>query len=94
METQKDQLLKYAKEHGYDSFDFYMDNGYSGLNYDRPAFLRLEADIQAGSIGTVIVRNVDRFGRNIFENTYWVEQLRKNGITFIAADICRTAFRR
>lgn len=87
MEIQKDQLLKYAKEHGYDDFDFYMDNGYSGLNYDRPAFLRLEADIQAGSVRAVIVRNIDRIGRNIFETTHWIEQLRKKGIPFVAADM-------
>lgn len=87
LEAQKDQLCIYAKEHGYDSLNYYMDNGYSGLNYDRPALLRLEADIQAGRIGAVIVRNVDRIGRNIFETAHWIEQLRKKGIPFIAADM-------
>ena len=87
LEAQKDQLCIYAKEHGYDSLNYYMDNGYSGLNYNRPALSRLEADIQAGRIGAVIVRNVDRIGRNIFETAYWIEQLRKKGIAFVAVDM-------
>lgn len=87
LEAQKDQLCIYAKGHGCDSLDYYMDNGYSGLNYDRPAFSRLEADIQAGRVGAVIVRNVDRIGRNTFETAHWIEQLRKKGIPFIATDM-------
>jgi len=57
------------------------------LNYDRPAFSRLEADIQAGHVGAVIVRNMDRIGRDIFETTHWIEQLRKKGIQFLTTDL-------
>lgn len=87
LESQKEYLRRYAHEHGYDNLDFYLDNGYSSLNYDRPAFSKLEADIQAGRVGAVIVRNVDRVGRNIFETAYWIEQIRKKGIAFVAADV-------
>ena len=86
LEAQKEYLRGYAKEHGYDRIGYYMDNGYSGLNYDRPAFSRLEADIQAGRVGAVIVRNVDRIGRNVLETTHWIEQLRKKGVAFLTTD--------
>lgn len=87
LETQKDRLCGYAADNGYDNIDFYMDNGYSGLNYDRPAFSRLEADIQAGIVEAVIVRDVTRIGRNILDTVQWIERLRDKGIAFISADL-------
>jgi len=87
LEAQKDRLCRYAAESGYDNLDFYMDNGYSGLNYDRPAFSRLEADIQAGLIKAVIIRDITRIGRNIFGTVQWIERLRMKGIALISADL-------
>jgi len=87
LEAQKDRLCGYAAENGYDNLDFYMDNGYSGLNYDRPAFSRLEADIQAGLIEAVIIRDVTRIGRNVFDTVQWIERLRMKGIALISADL-------
>ena len=87
MEAQKDRLCQYAVENGYDNLDFYIDNGYSGLNYDRPAFSRLEADIQAGLIEAVIIRDVTRISRNVFDTVQWIERLRMKGIALISADL-------
>lgn len=67
LEAQKETLSRYAEHLGHDQLSFYLDNGWSGLNFERPAFSRLEADIQAGLVRTVIVRSIDRIGRNSFD---------------------------
>lgn len=87
MDTQKDHLRRYAAKIGFNCPNFYMDNGYSGLNYNRPAFSRLEADIKAGLLDAVIVRNQTRIGRNVFETAHWIDRLRSNGVAFIEADL-------
>ncbi len=87
LETQKEQLCRYAKECGYNNLEVYMDMGFSGLNYDRPSFSKLEADIQSGYIGAVIVKNLDRIGRSIFETARWMEWVRKNGVKLYTADV-------
>lgn len=87
LDIQKDRLCGYAADNGYDNLVLYMDNGFSGLNYDRPAFSRLEADIQAGIIEAVIVRDVTRIGRNILATEQWIERLRDKGIALISADL-------
>lgn len=87
IDAQKNYLRGYAAEIGFICSDFYMDNGFSGLNYNRPAFSRLEADMRAGLLDAVIVRNQTRIGRNVFENDRWINRLRSNGIAYIEADL-------
>ncbi len=91
LETQKEALVRYATHLGYDQPVFYLDNGYSGLNIDRPDFLRLDADIQAGHIGAVIVCNIDRIGRNAFEVMTWINRLQKKGVKFFPMDLAFSA---
>lgn len=50
-------LQKYADDHGFRNRKFYVDDGYSGANFDRPGFKEMMADIQAGKVGTVIVKD-------------------------------------
>ena len=50
-------LLQYAKEHRFPNPTFFVDDGYSGTNYDRPGFQAMLADIEAGKVGTVIVKD-------------------------------------
>ena len=54
--SQKQILSQYAKQHGMSETEFYIDDGFSGTNYDRPDFKRLERDIEAGKISTVITK--------------------------------------
>lgn len=62
---QKILLEQYASEHGFSNIQFYIDDGYSGLNFaTRPALNRLLGDIEAGIIGTVIVKDLSRLGRD------------------------------
>lgn len=73
--TQKEILSQYARQHGMSETEFYIDDGYSGTNYDRPDFKRLERDIEAGKVGTVITKDLSRLGRDYLKTGYYVEVL-------------------
>ena len=65
--------------------DFYQDDGYTGTNFDRPAFRRLEADLQAGKINCVLVKDLSRFGRDYIEMGRYLERVfPAQGVRFIA----------
>ena len=55
--TQKMILSKYAEDHGFPNIQYYVDDGFSGANFDRPGFKRMIADAEAGLIGTVICKD-------------------------------------
>lgn len=71
--NQKEILLKYAKDHGFHNMQFFVDDGISGTTFDRPDFLRMNAMIERGEIGTVIVKDLSRFGRNYLEAGNYLE---------------------
>ncbi len=62
--NQKLILERYAFEHGYHDYEFYIDDGYSGVSFMRPDFMRMMADIEKGRICRIIVKDMSRFGRN------------------------------
>lgn len=62
---QKEMLAKYAKEHGFTNTEFYVDDGYSGTNFNRPDFQRMMSDVEEGKIGTVIVKDMSRFRQRL-----------------------------
>lgn len=64
MPIKKKLLAKYAKEHGFSNTKFYVDDGYTGTNFNRPDFQRMLADMDMGYISTVIVKDSSRLGRN------------------------------
>ena len=57
-------LLQYAQEHGLTVIDEYVDDGWSGTNYDRPSFQRMIDDIEDGKINCVVTKDLSRLGRN------------------------------
>lgn len=82
---QKEILAKYAKEHGFVNCEFYVDDGYSGTNFNRPDFQRLMADAEEGKLSTVIVKDMSRFGRDYIMVGYYTEIYFSNlDIRFIA----------
>ena len=56
--NQKKILQKYALEHGYTNFRFYIDDGISGTTFNRPGFQQMIADIEAGLVKRVIIKNM------------------------------------
>lgn len=86
LEQQEETLQAYARENGYSNLAGYLDNGYSGLDFNRPALAALNKDIREGKISAVIVRNESRIGRNLFEVDNWIEGLEKRGVAFITTD--------
>ena len=58
IKTQRDILEAYAKREGFVIVDEYVDDGYSGTNFDRPAFQRMLTDIEAGRINCVLTKDI------------------------------------
>lgn len=79
--NQKLILQKYADDHGFRNCKFYVDDGYSGANFDRPGFQEMMADIQVGKVGTVIVKDQSRLGRDYLQTGMLME------ITFPQYDV-------
>lgn len=71
--NQKAMLKDYAERMGLLPFDFYVDDGYTGRNFNRPSFQRLISDIEAGKIGCVITKDLSRLGRNYIEAGSYIE---------------------
>lgn len=86
--NQKKILEKYCRDHGYTAIRHYdEDDGYSGTNFNRPGFQRLLADIKAGKIKRVIVKDMSRFGRNYLQVGMYTEMLfPEYGVHFIAVN--------
>lgn len=80
-------LESYAKQHGFTSLKWYTDDGFSGANFDRPGFQEMLSDIEAGKIGTVIVKDMSRLGRNYLQVGMYTEMVfPQNGVRFIAVN--------
>ena len=83
--TQKAMLMEYATRNGFGNCQFYVDDGYSGTNSDRPAFQELLDDIREGKVATVITKDQSRLGRNHIETgTYMEIFFPEHGVRYIA----------
>ncbi len=71
--NQKELLRSYADNMGFENCRFYVDDGYSGTNFDRPDFQRMINDINEGKISTVITKDLSRLGRNYLETGTYLE---------------------
>ena len=58
IQNQKDILLRYAKEHRFPNPTFFVDDGYSGTNYDRPGFQQMLSEIEAGKVTVVLSKDL------------------------------------
>ena len=83
--NQKRILETYAKQNGFSNLRWYTDDGYSGANFQRPGFQAMLADIEAGKVGTVIVKDMSRLGRNYLQVGMYTEMIfPQKGVRFIA----------
>lgn len=73
IQHQKQILEKYARDNGIGHYKFYVDDGYSGTNFNRPGFKEMLADIEAGYVSAVVVKDMSRFGRNYLEVGMYTE---------------------
>ena len=83
--NQKAILGKYASEKGFPNPQFYVDDGYSGTNFNRPDFMRLMEDVNAGNVGIIIVKDMSRLGRDYLKVGVYTEiTFPDAGVRFIA----------
>ena len=73
--NQKAILKKYADENGLGNTQFYVDDGFSGTNFNRPDFMRMMDDVKSGKIGTVITKDLSRFGRDYLMTGQYIEMV-------------------
>lgn len=73
IQTQKSMLEDYCRNNGFLIHDFYVDDGYSGLNFNRPSFERMLTDIDNGKINMVVTKDLSRLGRDYIQTGYYTE---------------------
>ena len=71
--NQQEFLIEYAKKHNYNLINIYIDDGYSGGNFERPGFRKLIKDIESKKIDTILVKDLSRLGRNYLEVGNYIE---------------------
>ena len=83
--NQKKYLEAYAAQQGYENVVHYTDDGWSGGNFERPAWKRLIADIEAGKVAHVLCKDMSRIGRDYLQTGFYTEVMfRQHGVHFIA----------
>ena len=85
--SQRSIIIRKLEELGqnFELIDFYIDDGYTGLNTDRPAFQKMLEDIKKGLINSIITKDLSRLSRNSFEANYFIEKFfLENNIRYIS----------
>ena len=84
IETQITIAKQYCKTNRIEIVDFYCDDGYTGTNFELPAFKRMIGDIEKGKVDTVVVKDLSRFGRESIKVNYYTQMFfPENNINFI-----------
>ena len=87
IQSQKAILTRKAEELGIYNYQFYVDDGYSGTNFNRPSFQQMIADIEAGKVTCVITKDLSRLGRNYLESGAYIEVFfPKHQVRYIAVN--------
>lgn len=73
--NQKAILQKFANDNGFRNTHFYVDDGFSGTNFNRPDFMRMIADVEAGKVGIVITKDLSRLGRDYLLTGQYIEMI-------------------
>ncbi|MDP4180307.1 MAG: recombinase family protein [Bacillota bacterium] len=72
--NQRDYLTKYVLERNWNLFGIYIDDGFTGTNFNRPDFKRMIADVESKKINLVITKDLSRLGRDYIETGYYIER--------------------
>ena len=85
--NQKKYLEDYARSNGFKNIRHFSDDGFTGTNFNRPGFQEMLDEVKAGNIGTVIVKDMSRFGRNYLQVGFYTEMVFPDkGVRFIAVN--------
>lgn len=85
IKNQKDLLEHFARNNGFFSNRHFTDDGWSGTNFDRPGFQSMIAEVEAGNVAAVIVKDMSRFGRDYLKVGFYTEVMfKEKGVRFIA----------
>ena len=85
--NQRSLLLGYLKAQNLEHVDIYIDDGYTGTNFERPEFKRMLEDIKNGKINMVITKDLSRLGRDHIMTGYYVETyFPENDVRYIAVN--------
>lgn len=84
--NQREFLLKYCQDHGLKNPRFFIDDGYTGTNFDRPAFQELKALIEQGLVATLVVKDHSRLGRDRIGVALMMEFFEDNDVHYIAVN--------
>ena len=85
IQNQKSILRKFAEDHHFPSLCFYVDDGFSGGNFQRPAFQQMISDMENGEIGIIVTKDLSRLGRNqLHTGLYIEERFPMFGVRYIA----------
>ena len=92
--SQREILKEYLKQHpDMELYDIYIDDGWSGTNFDRPDFQRMIADIKARRVTCVVVKDLSRFCRNAVDGGYYLDNVFVSlQVRFIAINNCLDTF--
>ncbi len=82
--NQKAILTKYAEDNGFTNLQFFVDDGYSGVRFNRPGFQKVVELMKAGKVETFITKDLSRFGRNYLEVGWYLEAFEKWNVRYIA----------
>lgn len=75
IENQKLILTKYVSEQGWNTYNIYVDDGYTGTDFNRPAVQQLLEDAKTGKINLIIVKDLSRFGRNYIQIGQYIDYI-------------------
>jgi DNA invertase Pin-like site-specific DNA recombinase len=84
IQTQKAMLSQYAKDNGLINPQFYVDDGASGVSFEREDFQRMIGDIEEGKVACVVSKDLSRLGRNYLEAGRYRELFAEYGVRYIA----------
>jgi DNA invertase Pin-like site-specific DNA recombinase len=75
IENQRKILTKYAEDNGFNNYEYVYDDGFSGGDWERPAFSKMIEDVENGLVSTIIVKDLSRFGRGYLKVGFYQEIL-------------------
>ena len=85
IENQRRMLEGYCRENGLTNYRFFVDDGWSGANFDRPSFQKMLEGVESGEIKTVITKDLSRLGRNYLQVGMYTEMIfPRKGVRYIA----------